>query len=222
MDIETFSDKTAGMFFHELGMRDLSDLYTLTKDRLVGLPGFGEKKADNLLAAIEKSKDIELNRFIFALGIPDVGEKTAKDIAKKFGGFASFRHATYDELITIRDVGVVVAQSIVDFFADAHTCETLDKLLASGVRPRDEAKTNVGGPFAGKTFVLTGTLPTLERRQAEALIERHGGKTSGSISARTSFVLLGAEPGSKYDKAKELGIPCISEEEFLRMIGGEG
>lgn len=222
MDIETFSDKTAEMFFRELGMRDVSDLYALKRERLVGLPGFAEKKADNLLAAIEKSKDIELNRFIFALGIPDVGEKTAKDIAKKFGGFASFRQATYDELITIRDVGGIVAQSIVDFFADPHTNETLDKLLASGVKPQTiELRTEGEGEalLMGKTFVLTGTLPTLERRQAEALIEKHGGKTSGSVSARTSFVLLGAEPGSKYEKAKELRIPCISEQEFLDMIG---
>jgi DNA ligase (NAD+) len=221
MDIETFSGRTAEMFFHALGMRDVSDLYMLQRDQLVGLPGFGEKRADNLLAAIEKSKDIELNRFIFALGIPDVGDKTARDIAKKFGSFAAVRHASYDDLTAIRDIGAVVAQSIVDFFADAHTNETLDKLLASGVRPREEAKAGEVGLLSGKTFVLTGALPTLERRQAEALIEKHGGKTSGSVSARTSFVLLGTEPGSKYEKAKELGIPCISEDEFLRMIGGE-
>jgi DNA ligase (NAD+) len=223
MDIETFSDKTASMFFRELGMRDISDLYALERERLIGLPGFGEKKADNLLAAIEKSKDIELNRFIFALGIPDVGEKTAKDIAKRFGSFDAVRCASYEDLIEIRDVGSVVAQSIVDFFADPHTRETLDKILAAGVKPRD-TMTNAHGQgeaLAGMTFVLTGTLPTLERKQVETLIEKHGGKTSGSVSARTSFVLLGAEPGSKYEKAKELGIPCIAEEEFLRMIGGQ-
>lgn len=221
MDIESFSDKTADMFFRELHMRDISDLYALERERLIGLPGFGEKKADNLLAAIEASKDIELHRFIFALGIPDVGEKTAKDIAKRFGSFDAVRRAAYEELIEIRDVGGVVAQSIVDFFADAHTSETLDKLLAAGVKPRVSETKAEAGILSGKTFVLTGTLPTLERKRAEELIEKHGGKTSGSVSARTSFVLLGAEPGSKYEKAKELGIPCISEEEFFKMIGGQ-
>jgi DNA ligase (NAD+) len=198
-------------------------LYSLKREQLVGLPGFGEKKADNLLAAIEKSKDIELNRFIFALGIPDVGEKTAKDIARRFRAFGAFRHASYEDLITIRDVGGVVAQSIVDFFADRHTNETLDKLLASGVKPRNTASVtgSQGEALAGKTFVLTGTLPALGRRQAEELIEKHGGKTSLSVSVKTSYVLLGEDAGSKYDRAKELGIPCISEEEFLKMIGGK-
>ncbi len=219
MDIETFSDKTAEMFFQELGLRDVSGLYALQRDQLVGLPGFGDKKADNLLSAIEKSKSIDLNRFIFALGIPGVGEKTAKDLAHKFGSFERLRSAQLLELLEIRDVGDVVAENIVDFFADQHTNETLDKLLALGVKPRQAELQASGGVLAGKTVVLTGTLPTLGRKEAEALIEKHGGKTSGSVSAKTSFVLLGEDAGSKYDKARQLNIPCISEAEFLTMIG---
>ncbi len=219
MDIETFSDKTAEMFFEQLGLRDVSGLYALHRDQLVGLPGFGNKKAENLLAAIEKSKDIDLNRFIFALGIPGVGEKTAKDLARKFGSFERLRSAQLPELLEIRDVGDVVAENIVDFFADPHTNETLDRLLALGVKPRQAELQAVGSLLAGKTVVLTGTLPTLGRKEAEALIEKHGGKTSGSVSAKTSFILLGEDAGSKYDKAKQLNIPCISESEFLAMIG---
>lgn len=220
MDIETFSDKTAEMFFEQLHLRDISDLYALRREDLVGLPGFGEKKADNLLAAIEKSRDIDLNRFLFALGIPGVGEKTAKDLARKFGTFDRVRQAALAELLEIHDVGDVVAQNIIDFFADPHTGETLDKLFALGVKPRSAQTGEAsGGILAGKTIVLTGTLPALSRKDAEALIEKHGGKTSGSVSSKTSFVLLGADAGSKYDKARELGIPCVSEEEFLAMIG---
>ncbi len=219
MDIETFSDKTAEMFFHELGLSDVSGLYALKREALVGLPGFGEKKADNLLAAVEKSKDIDLNRFIFALGIPAIGEKTAKDIARRFSTFEKVRAATYDELLEIRDVGGIVAQSVVDFFADGQTNEILDRLLASGVKPRPAEAALAGGALSGKTVVLTGTLPTLSRKDAEALVEKHGGKTSGSVSQKTSFVLLGEEAGSKLDRARELGIPCVSEREFLQMIG---
>ena len=219
MDIETFSDKTAEKFFEALHMRDVSDLYTLNREELIKLPGFGEKKADNLFEALEKSKHVELHRFIFALGIPGVGEKTAKDIARRFGSFDRVREAAYDDLIQIHDVGQVIAQSVVDFFADQHTAQTLDKLLSYGVNPITEKQQAAAGKLSGMTVVLTGTLPTLARKDAEALIEKHGGKASGSVSAKTSFVLLGEDAGSKYDKARELGIRCVSEQEFLDLLG---
>jgi DNA ligase (NAD+) len=219
MDIETFSDKTAEMLFRQVGLKDVSGLYALKRDELTGLPGFAGKKADNLLGAIEKSKDIDLNRFLYALGIPGVGEKTAKDVAVRFQTFERVRQATQEELTAIRDVGGIVAENITGFFADPHTAETLDRLLAAGVRPRSVAQKNEGGVLSGKTIVLTGTLPTLARKDAEALVEAHGGKTSGSVSAKTSFVLLGEDAGSKYDKARELGIPCLTEQEFLTLIG---
>ena len=227
MDIETFSDKTAEMFFHDLHLRDVSDLYAVDRASLLTLQGFGgkeQKRADNLLQAIERSKRPELHRFLYALGIPGVGEKTARDIAKTFGSFDAVRHATVEQLLTIEGVGGIVAQSVVDFFADEHTAATLDRLLSLGVAPQQEeakppAADDDGGALAGKTVVLTGTLPSLSRKQAEEFILKHGGKTSGSVSAKTSFVLLGEDAGSKYDKAVALGIPCVSEKEFLRMIG---
>ena len=224
MDIETFSDKTAEMFFHTLQLKDVSDLYALDRDALLTLPGFGgkeQKRADNLLAAVERSKHPELHRFLYALGIPGVGIKTARDIAGAFGSFSAVRKATIEQLLTIEGVGGIVAQAVVDFFVDEHTAATLDRLLSLGVVPRqEEAKPPAGaGILSGQTVVLTGTLPTLGRKQAEELILKHGGKTSGSVSAKTSLVLLGEDAGSKYDKAVALGIRCVSEEEFLRMIG---
>ncbi len=219
MDIETFSDKTAEALFEALHMRDVADLYTLTREQLLGLPGFQQKKADNLLAAIDRSRHVPLERFLFGLGIPGVGEKTARDMARHFGSFDKIRQASYDELIRIRDVGDAVARSVVDFFADAHTRDTLERLFAAGVQPQEAEAQPQGGVLTGQTVVITGTLPHLGRKEAQALIEKHGGRASGSVSGKTSFVLLGADPGSKYDKAQELGIPCLTEEEFLQRIG---
>ncbi|MDD3242519.1 MAG: NAD-dependent DNA ligase LigA [Eubacteriales bacterium] len=219
MDIETFSDKTAAMFFQELKMRDISDLYYLEREKLIVLPGFGEKKADHLLQAIEKSKQIPLARFIFALGIPDVGEKTARDLAQHFGTFEAFAACTAEELVTLRDVGEAVAESITDFFADERTQAVLGRMFAAGIAPISPEKVEAGGVLEGKTVVLTGTLPHLKRKQAEEMILRHGGKAAGSVSAKTSLVLAGEEAGSKLEKALSLGVAVVTEEEFLAMLG---
>ncbi|PKM40403.1 MAG: DNA ligase (NAD(+)) LigA [Firmicutes bacterium HGW-Firmicutes-9] len=219
MDIESFSDKTAGQLIEALGIDSIPALYELTKEQLVALERFGEKKADNLLAAIENSKTRPLSAFLFALGIPNVGSKTAKDLAKRFGTLEAVRKATREELIAIPDVGGIVADSILSFFEDSNISAQIDQLLALGVSPQNEQAANTSSPIAGKTIVVTGTLPTLGRRDAETLIEQNGAKAAGSVSKKTDYVLYGESAGSKLDKARELGVPLLTESEFLALIG---
>ena len=219
MDIESFSDKTAEQFIEALGVTSIPELYALDKQQLVALDRFGEKKAQNLLDAIEKSKTRPLSAFLFALGIPNVGSKTAKDLAKRFGTLSAVRAATREELLAIPDVGGIVAESILSFFGDRNIASQIDQLLAYGVSPQSEQAANTASPIAGKTIVVTGTLPTLGRREAEALIEQNGANAAGSVSKKTDYVLYGESAGSKLDKARELGIPLLTESEFLALIG---
>ena len=219
MDIESFSDKTAAQLIEALGIRSIPELYALTHEQLVALDRFGAKKAQNLLDALEQSKTRPLGAFLFALGIPNVGSKTAKDLAKRFGTLEAVRAATREELLAIPDVGEIVAQSILSFFGDANISAQIDALLRYGVSPQSEAAANVASPIAGKTIVVTGTLPTLGRREAETLIERNGAKAAGSVSKKTDYVLYGESAGSKLDKARELNVPLLTETEFLAMLG---
>lgn len=219
MDIESLSDKTAAQFIAELNISSIPELYALTHEQLVSLNRFGAKKAQNLLDALEKSKTRPLGAFLFALGIPNVGFKTAKDLAKRFGTLEAVRKATREELLAIPDVGEIVADSILKFFSDASIADQIDTLLSYGVSPQSEQAANTSSPISGKTIVITGTLPTLGRREAEALIEQNGGKAAGSVSKKTDYVLYGESAGSKLDKAKELNIPLLTEEEFLKLIG---
>jgi DNA ligase (NAD+) len=217
MDIETFSDKTAGLMYDMFGLRDPAGLYSLTKEQLLTLEGFKEKKADNLLKALEESRRCPLDAFLFALGIPNVGRKTARDLANHFTSLDKLKAASLQELTDIPEVGDVVAQSIVDFFSFPENIEMIDRLLNAGVTPQ-EAKKAEGGALSGLTVVVTGTLPSLSRGEAEDLIRRHGGVASGSVSRKTAFVLCGESAGSKLQKAQELGIPVIDEAEFLKRI----
>lgn len=219
MDIESFSDKTAGQLIEALGVDSIPALYALNKDQLVALDRFGEKKAQNLLDAIEQSKTRPLSAFLFALGIPNVGSKTAKDLAKRFGTLEAVRCATREELLAIPDVGGIVAESILSFFGDANIASQIDELLSHGVSPQSVQTANASSPIAGKTIVVTGTLPTLGRREAETLIEENGGKAAGSVSKKTDYVLYGESAGSKLDKARELNIPLLTETEFLALLG---
>lgn len=219
MDIESLSDKTAAQFIEELNISSIPELYALTHEQLVSLNRFGAKKAQNLLDALEKSKTRPLGAFLFALGIPNVGFKTAKDLSKRFGTLEAVRKATREELLAIPDVGEIVADSILKFFSDASIADQIDTLLSYGVSPQSEQAANTSSPISGKTIVVTGTLPTLGRREAEALIEQNGGKSAGSVSKKTDYVLYGESAGSKLDKAKELNIPLLTEEEFLKLIG---
>lgn len=223
MDIETLAGKTAGQLIDDLGISAIPQLYELRAEQLVALERFGEKKAQNLLAAIEKSKDCSLGAFLFALGIPNVGSKTARALAQKYRTLAAVRTADEESLTAVEDIGGIVAQSVVEFFGDSSIAAQVDALLAHGVAPRPEEAPVGGGPLAGKTVVVTGTLPTLGRREAEQLIARLGGKAAGSVSKKTDYVLAGEAAGSKLNKAAELGIPVLDETAFMKLIQeGEG
>ena len=217
MDIEAFSEKTAELFYDQLGVRSAADLYTLGKASMVALKGFGEKKADKLLAELDKSKSCELDAFLFAIGIPNIGKKTARDLMAHFGTLEALMQASAEELTGLEDVGEIVAGSITEFFADADNQAFVRRLLACGVQPQ-VSRAQTGTRFEGMTFVLTGTLPTLTRAQAEELIRRNGGKATGSVSKKTSIVLAGESAGSKLDKARALGVRVMDEKEFLSLL----
>ena len=220
MDIDTFAGKTAEQLIDAFGISTIPELYALSHEQLAALERFGHKKAQNLLNALEASKHRPLAAFLFALGIPNVGVKTAKDLARHFGTLDAVRHANREELASIDDVGDIVADGIVSFFADPRITDQIDRLLELGVQPEEAAITQDGPlPLAGMTVVITGTLPSLSRRDAESLVEQHGGKAAGSVSKNTSFVIVGENAGSKADKAQALGIPMIDEAEFLKRIG---
>lgn len=218
MDIETFSTRTAGLFYDELGVRSAAELYHLDREKLVALKGFGEKKAEKLFAELEKSKDCELDAFLFAIGIPNIGKKTAYDLMAHFGTLEALMGASEQELEDVEDVGGIVAASITEYFADEENRRFVNRLLEAGVRPQMHAQQDAGTLFEGMTFVLTGTLPTLSRAQAQEMIRKNGGKATGSVSKKTSIVLAGESAGSKLDKARELGVRIIDEAQFLQMI----
>ena len=218
MDIETFSTRTAGLFYDELGVRSAADLYHLDREKLVALKGFGEKKAEKLFAELEKSKDCELDAFLFAIGIPNIGKKTAYDLMAHFGTLEALMGASEQELEDVEDVGGIVAASITEYFADEENRRFVNRLLEAGVRPQMHMQQDAGTLFEGMTFVLTGTLPMLSRAQAQEMIRKNGGKATGSVSKKTSIVLAGESAGSKLDKARELGVRIIDEAQFLQMI----
>lgn len=224
MDIETFNIKTAEQLFDTLDVHDPADLYDLTLEQLLGLERFGPKKGQNLLDALEKSKGKDLAAFLFALGIPNTGRTTTRELAEHFRTLENVMNATKEQLLNIPDVGDIVADSIVSFFADPIIQDSIKRLLAAGVNPvmeeREEAEI-VESVFSGKTVVLTGTLPSLTRDEARDLLERCGAKVTGSVSKKTDYVIAGSEAGSKLDKAIALGITVIDDEaEFLRLVQG--
>jgi DNA ligase (NAD+) len=200
-------------------VRDPGDLFSLKLERLVSLERFAEKSAANLLAAIEQSKTRPLDRLIFALGVRFVGEGTARTLTVRMGSLDRLAAARESELQGIPEVGPRVARAIVDYFASPQAKTVLKKLKAAGVRMETDASANRSEKLAGKTFVITGSLTSMSRDQAESLIVAHGGRASGSVSKKTDFVVVGENPGSKYDKARELGIKTLHEEDFLKMIG---
>lgn len=213
-NLEGLSEKTLGQFYDQLNVRHYSDLYKLTKEQLLSLDKFKDKKADNVVKSIERSKQIEFFRFLFGLGISEVGIKTAKDLAKTFGDLQTLKNATFEEILQVEDVGEIIAQNIVDFFKDEANLAEIDKLLEEGVQPysNNQTKSDV---LKGLTFVLTGTLPNYSRPDMTKIIEENGGKTASSVSKNTDFVVAGEEAGSKLDKAKALGVPVLSEQEFF-------
>ena len=198
-------------------VEDVADIYSLSADRISELDRMGEKSAENLINAIENSKKAGLARLIYALGIRNIGEKAAKSLANRFGDVEELFVAAHDEIAAINDFGDISADFVCNFFSHPQTRKLIDKLKAAGVVTTCE-KAVSGGKFAGMTFVLTGTLPTMTRSEAEELIERNGGKTSSSVSKKTTYVLAGSEAGSKLTKAQSLGIEIIEEETFLKML----
>ena len=220
MDIETFSEKTAALLYDHLGVRDPADLFTLDKDRLVGLPGMGEKKAQNLLDALDKARHRPLDAFLFALGIPGVGRKTARDLARRFGSLDALRAADEGTLTEVPDVGGVIAQNITEFFRDEQQRGQVDRLLALGVSPAP-VEAEAAGVLSGKTVVITGTLSGMTRQQAEQAVERAGGKAASSVSRKTSLVVAGENAGSKRAKAEALGVPVLDEAAFLALLAGD-
>lgn len=222
MNIEGFSEKTAEQLFEKLDIKSVSDLYRLKKEELLTLDKFGEKKAQNLLNAIEKSKQCELDKFIYALGIPNVGEKTASDLVKEFKTLEAIKSAEFERLITIPDIGDIVARSIVEFFKEERVLKIIEELLALGVTPHYKEVKTVENPFKDKTVVVTGSLKNYSRTEIKEKLESLGAKVSGSVSKKTHYVIVGEDPGSKYDKAKELNINILNEEEFDKLLGGSG
>jgi DNA ligase (NAD+) len=216
MDIETFSEKTAQTLIEKMGVKNVADLYHLDYEKLVSLEGFKDKKVDNIKNAIEMSKTPTLDRFIYALGIPNVGKKTAKDLAKTFHSFEKIKSADIASLVAIDEVGDIIAQSIVDFFSHIDYNDIVQKLFDWGVNPIDAVDDTIFNQnISGKTFVLTGTLKKLKRSEAATMIEKNGGKTSATVSKKTDCVLAGENAGSKLDKAQKLGVKVVDEAEFL-------
>jgi DNA ligase (NAD+) len=218
MDIEGLGDKLVDQLVEQNLVHTPADLYQLKLADLAKLERMGEKSANNLLAAIEHSKKTTLARFIYALGIRNVGETTAKDLAKHFGSLDPFMSANAERLQLVRDVGPIVSQSLVAFFAEPHNREVIEQLRASGLQwVEQERVASTELPLSGQTFVLTGTL-SMNRDDAKASLEAMGARVSGSVSKKTNYVVAGAEAGSKLDKAHELGVTVLDEQAFLKFI----
>lgn len=216
MNIEGISDKTIDAFYNVFNTKAPYELYNLQKEDLLKLDKFKDKKTNNIYENIQNSKSPTLDKFIYALGIKNIGKKTAKDLAKHFGTFENFSKATFDELVLIEDIAEITAKCIVEYFEDPLNTKNLQGLFDCGVKPR--VAVNESGVFSGKTFVLTGTLPNLTREQATQEIEKRGGKVTSSVSKNIDFLLAGESVGSKYDKAVALGVKIIDEEEFKNML----
>jgi len=217
MDIEGLGDRLVEQLVEKGLVRDVSDIYSLTQEQLAGLERMAEKSAANLIAALEKSRKTTLERFIYALGIREVGESTAQILAREFGDLKPLMQADLETLQAIHDIGPVVAQYIVDFFAEKHNRDVIAKLVKAGIH-WPAVKKPKHSPLAGKTFVLTGTL-SMPRDDMKAKLQAAGAKVSGSVSRKTDYVVAGDNPGSKYDRAIELGVEVLDEAGCLKLLG---
>ena len=218
MDIEGLSEKTAAQMCAVLGLKECSQLYGYTAADLGRLEGFKSKKIDNILGAIEKSKKIPLDRFLLALGIDGVGKVAAKDLAKVFKSVENLINATREQLLELENVGEITADAITGWFKDEKNLEELSALL-SAVTPQMQERPVASGIFAGQSVVLTGTLQSFKRSEAQKLIEQNGGECQSSVTSKTTLVVAGEAAGSKLEKAQKLGINIIDEEQFKRMLG---
>ena len=220
MDIEGLGDVLARQLVEKGLVRDFADLYRLKLEDLVALERMAEKSAQNLLSAIEASKDRDLRRLLFGLGIRFVGERAAMLLARHFRSLEALGRAAVTEIDAIYEIGPAVAQSVHDWFADAATQRLVQRLRDAGVRTADAEAPASSAAFRGQQFVLTGTLETMTRDEAKAAIEARGGRVTSSVSKKTSVVVAGQDPGSKYDKAREVGIKCVDEEGFRALLDG--
>lgn len=218
-DIEGLGEKTAVLLVENGLVKDPADVFYLKYEDILGLPGFAELSARNLMSAIESSKEIEFPRFLAALGIPGVGGVTASILAEHFSSLEELAAASEDTLMSIKGIGPETARSITEFFGQERNLRVINKFFDAGVRVIYEKKEAGPAPLAGKTFVFTGALSGMTRGEAEALVAKLGGKATGSVSKKTDYVVAGENPGSKFAKAQQLGVEIISEEEFMKMVG---
>jgi DNA ligase (NAD+) len=219
LDIEGLGEKLIDQLVDSGRVKTPADIFRLTAEELAGLERMAEKSAQNVIAAIDRSRTTTLARFIYALGIRHVGEATARDLAAHFGALDSLLAASEEALLEVRDVGPVLAESIRDFLAEPHNREVIAALRAAGVRfPEGPPRRAAAGPLAGKTFVLTGTLPSLSRDEAKALLEAAGASVAGSVSKKTDYVVAGADAGGKLDKARTLGVAIIDEAQMRALL----
>ncbi|HDH99668.1 MAG TPA: NAD-dependent DNA ligase LigA, partial [Firmicutes bacterium] len=217
MDIEGLGVKLVAQLVDRGLVKDVGDLYFLTKEQLASLDRMAEKSAENLLEALERSKEREPARVLCALGIRHVGEHVARVLMDHFGSIDRLAEASADELESVPGIGPEVAGSVVDFFSHEENMRVLEKLKRAGLK--FEVEKEAAGPLSGKKFVFTGTLSSMTRSEAEELIRKLGGEASSSVSRRTDYVVVGENPGSKLERARQLGVKTITEEEFLRMVG---
>jgi DNA ligase (NAD+) len=218
MNIEGFSGKTAELLFDNINIKSISDLYRIKKEQLLNLPKFKDKKADNLINAIENSKNCALTSFVYALGIPNVGLKTAADIVKNFKSLTNIKNAALEDLISIQDIGDIVAESILSYFKDENILNTIDELFSLGVNPVYEEEKIEESLLSNKTIVLTGSLEKYSRNEMKEKLAALGANISSQVSKKTDYVIAGKDPGSKYDKAVELNIKILTEEEIEKII----
>jgi DNA ligase (NAD+) len=222
MDIEGLGEKQAQRFLEEGLIADVADIYELSEEALTGLDGFGEISARNLLASIEESRGRPFTRVLFALGLPGVGYVTAEALANHFGSIDAIRRADPEQIAEVEGIGPIMAEVIHEALAEERTWDLIEKLRAKGLHLEHESHERPveGGPLEGKTVVLTGTLPTLTRDEAAALIKRAGGKVTGSVSKKTDYVVAGENPGSKLAKAEEVGTEVLDEDGLRKLVSG--
>lgn len=218
MNIDGLGEKIVEQLLDRGLVKDYADLYKLDIPTLANLERFAEKSAENLVGEIQASKKNSLDRLVYAIGIPFVGERTAKLLAAHFGSMEKIADASAEELMEVGEVGPKIAEGVREFFSESANRRLIERLKHAGVNMKEERKAPVSAKFAGKTFVFTGTLANRTREEAEALVASHGGKAGGSVSKKTSYVIVGAEPGSKFDKAKSLGIPILDESQFEKLL----
>jgi DNA ligase (NAD+) len=217
MDVEGLGVKLIDQLVNKGLVKDVADIYDISKQRLIELERFADKSAQNIIDAIEKSKTKPLSKFLYALGIRHVGETTAEDLARNFPRLDDFFHLSEEDLMKVEGIGPEVAASVVKFFRDKKNKESIERLKKAGVNVI-ETKTKEKGKLAEKTFVFTGALKDFERDEARNLVESLGATTASSVSKKVDYVVVGEDPGSKFDKAKELGVRTLTEEEFKKMV----